>query len=57
MRVLGGFQHSLEQEGVLCDPLVGFGLHVPEPHSLALRVSLYPLNTGTTPQNQDIVLC
>lgn len=43
LRLLGGLQHGLEQKRVLCDPLVRFGLHVPEPHPLALRVSLHPL--------------
>lgn len=44
MRVLGSLEHSLEQQGVLCDPLMGFGLHVSEPHPLTLRVSLHPLD-------------
>lgn len=44
IRVLGGFEHSLEQQWVLCDPLMGFGLHVPKPHPLTLRVSLHPLD-------------
>lgn len=44
-RVLGALQDRLEQQWVLGDPLMGFGLHVPEPHPLTLRMSLHPLDT------------
>ena len=46
MSVLGVFQHSLEQQRVLCDPLMGFGLHVPDTHPVTLRVSLHPLDAN-----------
>lgn len=44
LRVLGALQDRLEQQWVLCDPLMGFGLHVPEPHPLTLWMGLYPLH-------------
>lgn len=54
MRVLGVSEHSFKQQRVLCDPLMGFGLHVPESHPLTLRMSLHPLgqqkNTRTKSQ-------
>ena len=50
MRVLGVSEHGLKQQGVLGDPLVGFGLHVPKPHPLTLRMSLHPLGDGTKTQ-------
>lgn len=43
VRFLGVSEHSFKQQGVLGDPLVGFGLHVSKSHTLALRMSLYPL--------------
>lgn len=45
VRVLGALQHRLEQQWILCDPLMWFGLHVSKPHPLTLRVSLNPLDT------------
>lgn len=51
MRILGGFQYGLEQERVLCDPLVGFGLHVPKSHPLTLMVSLHKLNKTKTQEH------
>lgn len=45
LRLLGALQDLLEQQRILCDPLMWFGLHVPEPHPLTLRMSLYPLDT------------
>ena len=47
MGVLGVSEHGFQQQGVLRDPLVGFGLHVPKPHPLTLRMSLHPLGDGT----------
>lgn len=44
LSVLGALQNRLEQQWILGDPLVWFGLHVAEPHPLTLRVSLHPLD-------------
>jgi len=38
-------EHSLKQQGVFGDPLVGLGLHVPQTHAATLRVGLHPLHT------------
>lgn len=46
--VLGALQYRLEQQWILCDPLMWFGLHVSKPHPLTLRVSLNPLDTQKT---------
>lgn len=46
-RVLGALQYRLEQQWILGDPLMRFGLHVAEPHPLTLRVSLHPLDMQT----------
>lgn len=38
------FEHCLEQQRVLGDPLVRLGLHVPQPHPFTLSVILHPLD-------------
>lgn len=47
VRVLAALQHRLEQQWILGDPLMRFGLHVAQPHPLTLRVSLHPLDMQT----------
>lgn len=47
VRALGALQNRLEQQWILGDPLMWFGLHVAQPHPLALRVSLHPLDMQT----------
>lgn len=38
------FEHRLEQQWVLRDPLMRLGLHVPQSHPFTLRVTLHPLD-------------
>lgn len=57
MSVLGGSEHSFEQQGVLCDPLMGFGQHVSEPHPVTLRVSLHPLDRVNAQERSLVSWC
>lgn len=56
-RVLSVFEHSFEQQGILCDPLMGFGLHVSKTHPIALRMILYPLERTKKHKNINSTWC